>query len=229
VPLAGGTIIGYATRLGVPWSRWFAGPHAAPRAWDYLFEHDVDGWVRMRLKSGRWIGGIYAEIDGRAPYTAGYPEAQDLFLPATVEVNPETGEFPYDEDGDIVYKAGGLLIRWNEVEYLQFVEPWSEGNGKFPRTAPPPTAQGVRRRLHLFGQGHLGAETAARPGPRARGEAMGDRVDPRKEEVARRKRGRLHRQYYGGYTSSGRDFLELNLPVVRGPAAGEKRGRTSGG
>jgi hypothetical protein len=183
VPLAGGTMIGYATRLGLPWSRWFAGPHAAPRAWDYLFESELVGWVRMRMKSGVWIGGVFGGVDGRPSYTAGYPEQQDLFLTAMIDVDPETGEFPVDEDGDIVHRPGGVLVRWEEIEYLQFVEPEGTQYGKFRRTASPSSPQGLRRGLHLFQSGHLGVQAPAQSWTGARGTAPGVRGDERQEAV----------------------------------------------
>jgi hypothetical protein len=203
VPLAGGTIIGYATRLGVPWSRWFAGPHAAPRAWDYLFEHRPDGCIRMRLKSGTWIAGMYAEFDGRAPYSAGYPEPQDLYLPATVDVDRETGELPYDDDGHVVHRPGALLVRWEEVEYLEFFEESGrESRGKYRRTASSPPSEGVRRGLYLFGQGRLGAQPARRARSGSRRQAPRSRRASRQEEVAKRRR----KEFVGGYTSSAETY-----------------------
>jgi hypothetical protein len=226
VPLASGTAIGFATRLGLPWSRWFAGPHPAPRAWDYLFGHELDGYVRMHLKSGRWIAGVFAEINDLAPYTAGYPEDEDLFLPATVAVDPETGELPKDENGRVVLQPGGLLIRWNEIEYLQFVdESENEDNGQLRRTASSPAAPGLHRRLHVFGQGRLGAQASRGSGSGTGGEATRARV-VRREEVAG-KRGRRRKQFVGGYTSSGRSITELRPPPDLGPGPGGPR--TSGG
>jgi hypothetical protein len=122
LPIVAGSAIGYATHRRLSWSRWFAGPHPAPRAWDYLFEREMDGWVRLRLKSGTWIGGAYTVVNGRMPYSAGYPEPPDLFLAAAVDVDPETGEFPVDDCGVIAHRPGGLLVRWDEVEYLEFID-----------------------------------------------------------------------------------------------------------
>ncbi|MDQ3981580.1 MAG: DUF6338 family protein, partial [Actinomycetota bacterium] len=95
----------------------------APRAWDYLFGYRPDGWIRLRLKSGIWIGGAYAvTADGRRSYAAGYPEPQDLFLVQTAEVDPGTGQFLFHEDGSIKLRESSVLIRWHEVEYLEFIE-----------------------------------------------------------------------------------------------------------
>jgi hypothetical protein len=122
VPLMTGTVLGVGLRRDWRVARVVAGPDPAPRAWDYLFQYDVDGWIRCRLRSGTWLGGAYADANGKRSYAAGYPEPQDLFLAASVEVDPETGEFVFDDAGRPRLGAGGLLIRWEEVEYLEFID-----------------------------------------------------------------------------------------------------------
>ena len=121
-PVIGGTVVGDATRRKKRWATWFTGPDPAPRAWDHLFGQRVDGWVRLRMKSGIWLGGAYADANGRRSYAAGYPEPQDLFLAAAVEVDPETGAFTHDMNGDVALLEGGLLVRWEEVEHLEFID-----------------------------------------------------------------------------------------------------------
>lgn len=123
-PLTAGTCIGHGTRQGAKWSTWFTDPDPAPRAWDHLFQQGSNGWVRVRLKSGAWIGGAFTTSpDGRPSYAAGYPEEQDLYLSATAVIDPDTGAFAYDSDGGVVQELEkGLLIRWDEVEYLQFID-----------------------------------------------------------------------------------------------------------
>lgn len=120
VPFLGGTRVGVATRNGEAWAQIFTGPDPAPRAWDHFFASRPDGWVRLRLKSEVWVGGAYAPSDGGiASYAAGYPEPQDLFLAETVEVNPESGEFVI-VNGAPVFRGTSLLVRWDEVELLEF-------------------------------------------------------------------------------------------------------------
>jgi hypothetical protein len=55
-------------------------------------------------------------------YSAGYPEEQDLYLATVAEVDPNTGEFLFDPAGNVRLQSGGLLVRWAEVEYLQFID-----------------------------------------------------------------------------------------------------------
>lgn len=122
VPLVAGTVLGVGLRRGWQLAKIVAGPDPAPRAWDYLFQYHIDGWLRCRLKSGTWLGGAYADANGKRSYAAGYPEPQDLYLAASVEVDPETGEFALDDDGRPRLGPGGLLLRWEEVEYLEFID-----------------------------------------------------------------------------------------------------------
>jgi uncharacterized protein DUF6338 len=123
IPVAVGTAVAWATLRDRRWAKLFTGPAPAPRAWDELFSTHPDGWIRLRLKSGTWIGGGYVvREDGAKSYAAGYPHPQDLYLAEAVEVDPETGEFFMDESGDPLPRGSGILVRWREVEYLEFID-----------------------------------------------------------------------------------------------------------
>lgn len=121
-PIALGWIVGFGTRRGWTWPQLLTGRNPAPRAWDAFFGDDPEGWVRLRLKSGAWIGAALGAKDGRRSYFAGYPEDQDLYLVQTAEVDPDTGEFLYDEEDQLRVRESGVLLRWDEVEYLEFFE-----------------------------------------------------------------------------------------------------------
>jgi len=122
LPIAAGTLVGWATRAGQRWARWLTGPNPAPRAWDYLFLRCPDGWIWLRLRTGAWIGGAYVRRpDGSGSYAAGYPEEQDLYLIEAIDIDPGTGEFRLGEDGRPLSRRSGTLVRWNEVEYLEFI------------------------------------------------------------------------------------------------------------
>ncbi|MDP9327031.1 MAG: DUF6338 family protein [Actinomycetota bacterium] len=123
-PFAAGTIVGRATRRRRPWATWFTGPSPAPRAWDQLFSPGPDGWIRLRLRSGAWIGGVYSRhpSGGLGSYAAGYPDPQDLLLGDAAEVDPDSGEFLVDADGSTRMIGSAILIRWDQVEYLVFTD-----------------------------------------------------------------------------------------------------------
>lgn len=117
-----GTAVGHGVRTGRTWTTWLTGPTPAPRGWDHLFGPRPDGWVRLHMKSGAWLGGAFAEVEGRRSYAAGYPEPQDLYLAATVALDPDTGEFVRDPDGEISLLPGGILLRWDEIEHLELID-----------------------------------------------------------------------------------------------------------
>lgn len=124
-----GRRVGRATRLRKRWPRFITGQNPAPRAWDHLFGDEPAGLIRLRMRSGRWLGGVFAAIDGRRPYAAGFPHAQDLYLADVAEVDAE-GDFALTDEGDVRLSGNGLLVRWDDVEYLEFIpreieeEPW---------------------------------------------------------------------------------------------------------
>lgn len=123
VPIVLGTVVGRGTLARTGWAKMITGPSPAPRAWDYLFGLRPDGWVRLRLKSGVWIGGAYtSNVEGIDSYAAGYPDEQDLLIAEAYVLDPDSGEFALDEQGDVVPTGSTILVRWSEVEYLDFID-----------------------------------------------------------------------------------------------------------
>jgi Family of unknown function (DUF6338) len=124
IPAALGAFVGNATAGGKGWTRFIVGRSPAPRAWDHLFSaHDLNGWVRLKLKNDEWVIGAYARSDsGRLrSYAAGYPNAQDLYLLDTAECEPHTGKFILAR-GQPKLRGVGVLVRWEEVLYLEFID-----------------------------------------------------------------------------------------------------------
>ena len=71
-----------------------------------------------------WLGGFY----GLDSYAAGYPEEpQDIYLEETYAMNQDDGLFLHMENGSLERLGSGLLIRWEEVLFLEvFPEAGSE-------------------------------------------------------------------------------------------------------
>lgn len=121
LPIVAGTAVGLSVASKSPsWrrvGRILAGRDPAPRAWDYLFSLRPAAVVRMRLKDdGRWLGGFYGEDS----YAAGYPEEpQDVYLERTYAMNQGDGSFVTDNAGHPVELGSGLLVRWDEVRFME--------------------------------------------------------------------------------------------------------------
>ena len=130
VPFLAGTTSGLLLRAKTPWrrrlSRWVNGSHPAPRAWDHLFASGTDGWIRLKLKGGGWIGGLYVNVKTgpgtRNSYASGYPYDQELYILRAADLDPQTGAFLRDAAGQVPLRPSGILVRWSEVEYLDLEE-----------------------------------------------------------------------------------------------------------
>lgn len=102
-----------------PLSRLLVGRDPAPRAWDFLFGSQPAGYLRARLKSDEsrpWIGGEFGENS----YAAGYPEQpQDIYIERGFRMT-EDGEFERTADDSFVETGSSLLVRWEEIDLLEF-------------------------------------------------------------------------------------------------------------
>ena len=130
VPLLAGSLVGYAWKRNWPGARLIIGRDRAPRAWDHLFQDQPAGVIRCRLKSGIWIAGMYAEADGHGPFASGYPEQQDLYLPAFLAIDPDTGQIFVNDRNDPLVLDAGVLVRWEEIEFLEFTRPLEDDHGQ---------------------------------------------------------------------------------------------------
>lgn len=122
VPIVIGSVVALGRSKGWRWADILVGPSPEPRAWDYVWSRNPAGYVRMRTKSGVYLGGVFGKRDdGAQSYAAGYPETGDLFFAKGVAVDASTGEFLLD-NGNLQVSDGGMLIRWEELEYLELFE-----------------------------------------------------------------------------------------------------------
>lgn len=125
IPAAAGRLVGGATRKNRGWARVIAGRAPAPRAWDHVFSSGIAGWIVIHPKNGDPpIMGTYARDDTTHPiasYAAGTSSAADLFLNDMVPYNPATGGFAENPDGTPKFLGRGMLIRWDEISYLEFI------------------------------------------------------------------------------------------------------------
>lgn len=118
VPILLGRGLALGLQSGAGWAQALNVGSRPPTAWDSIFSAEPEGWILIRLKSGRWIGGQYAE----GSYAGGYPEPPDLFLARECVVDQDAEEFVLDASGEpqaIGPPNWGILVRWEEIEYLE--------------------------------------------------------------------------------------------------------------
>ena len=113
VPYGAGTLRGRRVRSRIS---------ETPSGWDHAFRHLAGGgYVRVKLKTGEWIAGLYAHLDGQAPpYASGYPNDPTAYLPAQLEVDPFTGAILLDGAGRARVREWGVLLRAEDCERVEF-------------------------------------------------------------------------------------------------------------
>ena len=85
---------------------------AVPSAWDFSFSKRSSCFVRARLKGDVWVGGWF----GSGSYASSYPGPQEIFLQSAWKMEP---------DGRLrerTANSGGILIRHEACEFIEFVE-----------------------------------------------------------------------------------------------------------
>lgn len=129
IPSVLGWLYGYSIENDWRMTRTLAGKKRFPTAWDYAFSTSQRGWIRCKLQSGEWVGGIYSstESPSHTSYATGYPEPHELYLFPIVEMDQENGSFCATEEGEPLIGLGGLLIRWEEIAILNFIADDDEG------------------------------------------------------------------------------------------------------
>ncbi|WP_312018504.1 DUF6338 family protein [Streptomyces sp. I05A-00742] len=88
-----------------------------PTAWDALFHDRGSCFVRVRLKSGLWVGGWL----GSRSAVAAYPQQGDLYLQA---------QYRMGHDGTFLGRVpgtGGVYVRAADVEVLEVLLPPDAG------------------------------------------------------------------------------------------------------
>lgn len=125
IPVAAGSLVGVGRERGWRWAVLLSGSAPEPRAWDYVWRRHKVSVVRIRMKSGRWLAGVFGTFeDAKQSYASGYPEVGDFYLARMIEVDASSGEFAIGPDGGFLYPSHqpGLLVKWEEVEYIEHTE-----------------------------------------------------------------------------------------------------------
>lgn len=98
------------------------GPNRAPTAWNALFDARKAGFVRCRLRSGRWVGGLYATASPVSSYVGPEGPDQDIYIAYAAEFDQGTGDPVLHEGGvRFMWLRGGILLKWADIESLEFM------------------------------------------------------------------------------------------------------------
>lgn len=124
LPVLVGAILGWGHKHHKKWAVLLVGDAPEPRAWDYFWRHTHRAVVRIKLKSGTWLAGLYGTVpNGRRSYASGHPEEGDLYLALGFDIDATTGELNLTEGrATPVSDSRGLLVRWTEIEYIDIQE-----------------------------------------------------------------------------------------------------------
>jgi hypothetical protein len=85
----------------------------APTAWDAVFRDQQACFVRIRTKSGLWVGGW---LGARSAVSA-YPEDQDIYLQTQYQMRPD-GSFVAPVSG-----SAGVYVRGADIEVIEMLLP----------------------------------------------------------------------------------------------------------
>ena len=80
--------------------------------WDRLFNDVREHWIRIRLKSGAYVGGVLAQ----GSMASSYPSPEQIYIQSEWRLDPDSGAFT-----SRVANAG-LLVNGTEIEYLELIE-----------------------------------------------------------------------------------------------------------
>jgi hypothetical protein len=80
--------------------------------WDHVFAENTEQWVRVRLKSGAYVGGLLKK--GSA--TSAYPCPEQLYILHEWKLDSKTGEFK-ERIGN-----AGLLVNGSEIEFIELIK-----------------------------------------------------------------------------------------------------------
>ena len=125
-PTGLGWAMGWLTSAFPRGMRKVLGGNRTPTAWDHLFSQGKAGSVRCRLRSGRCVGGSYEDVGRINSFASADDALIDVYISKAVEYDQDTG-VPLLRNGEPAWTGGGLLLRWNEIESLEFIpEPSDE-------------------------------------------------------------------------------------------------------
>lgn len=85
-------------------------PHPTAKAWDYVFSLRKPYWVKVTLKDGTVIAGLYSSNS----FASSSPSAEQIYLEETWVIN-ERGGFERKKN-----KTAGVIVLNSEISHIEF-------------------------------------------------------------------------------------------------------------
>jgi hypothetical protein len=86
--------------------------HSTPTAWEYkLFNTDYSVWVKITLKDGDEILGLY----GSKSFASSSAEERDLYIQQTMKLNEK-------KEWQKIDRTDGILVKGDQIKYIEFIE-----------------------------------------------------------------------------------------------------------
>jgi hypothetical protein len=105
----------------------------APTAWDALFRDRGSCFVRIRTKSGLWVGGW---LGSRSAVSA-YPNDADIYLQSQYRMRAD-GTFVARVPG-----SAGVYLRGADIEVIEMLEPPARASAPVPASVPRSAGDGA--------------------------------------------------------------------------------------
>lgn len=85
-------------------------PHPIPRPWDYVFSQRKPYWIKVFLKNGEVVAGLYAEKS----FSSSSPESEQIYLQETWILN-DKGGFERAKN-----QTAGIIILSDQISHIEF-------------------------------------------------------------------------------------------------------------
>ena len=87
-------------------------PHPVQKPWDWVFSKRKSYWVKVTMKDGEVVGGLYAEDS----FTSSAPAEEQIYLQESWKINEKKG---FEEAKT---RTQGIIVLASEIKYLELTQ-----------------------------------------------------------------------------------------------------------
>ena len=86
-------------------------PHPTQKPWDWIFSQKKHYWIKVKMKDGEIIGGLYAENS----FTSSAPAEEQIYLQETWIINDNGGFDRVKENSE------GVIMLSSEIKFIELI------------------------------------------------------------------------------------------------------------